>query len=359
MDPLHRLRDLPAQRERRGRGLAGHHTVYIKLCQDTSSNEEDDELLEFFPREARYRWARTDPYHKDGGRVRHYQNIKSDSCHATRVSFPQDLRGSLLGTDCLTTRTHGGYADFYTFTNPRTQTVTIDLENEGERLDTYLYLVRGSSITGSEVAHNDDYNGTRDSHLEQSLRAGTYTVVVTNYGRGRSRTGDYQLRIRAGSGCSVTAITEEETDGRWTTSDCESTRRPGAYVDYYTFEVTGTRTKRVQIDLDSREDSYLFLISGTSPAGTAYIQKNDDRSRYSRDARIRTYLSPGHYTIAATTYYEDATGTYRWKSRDTTKNGWRGRLTAPSILIIRQEAGGPAGYERARNGRGLGREKEV
>ena len=74
--------------------------------------------------------------------------------------------------------------------------------------------------------------------------------------------------------------------------------------------MTGTRTKRVQIDLDSREDSYLFLISGTSPAGTAYIEKNDDRSRYSRDARISRNLSPGHYTIAATTYYRGTTGSY-------------------------------------------------
>ena len=119
-------------------------TVYIKLCRDTRSNEEDDALLEFFPREARYRWARTDPYHKDGSRVRHYQNIKSDSCRATRVAFPHDIRGSLLGTDCFSTRTHGGYADFYTFTNPRTQTVAIDLGSDGEYLDTYLYLVRGS-----------------------------------------------------------------------------------------------------------------------------------------------------------------------------------------------------------------------
>ena len=287
-------------------------TVYIKLCRDTRSSEEDDALLEFFPREARYGWRATDPSHQDGGRVRHYQNFKSDSCHATRVAFPQDLRGALLGTDCLTTRTHGGYADFYTFTNPRTQTVTIDLENEGERLDTYLYLVRGSSITGSEVDHDDDSGDGSDSHLEQSLRSGAYTVIVTNYGRGRSRTGDYRLRIRAGAAnaaCSVTPITDEETDGRWSHSDCESSRRSGSYVDYYTFEVTGARTKRVQIDLDSRTDSYLYLISGTSPAGTAYIEGDDDDGP-GLDARIRRDLWPGHYTIAATTYGEDATGSY-------------------------------------------------
>ena len=158
--------------------------------------------------------------------------------------------------------------------------------------------------------HDDDSGDRRGaSKLQQSIRAGTYTVVVTNYGRGRVRTGDYRLRIRSGGGCSVTPITQEETDGRWSSNDCESSRRSGSYVDYYTFEVTGTRNKRVQIDLDSRTDSYLYLISGTSPAGTAYIERDDDGGP-GRDARIRRYLSPGHYTIAATTYDDDQTGSY-------------------------------------------------
>ena len=129
----------------------------------------------------------------------------------------------------------------------------------------------------------------------------------------RADTGAYcsnRSMVRAGGGCTVTPITEEETDGRWTTSDCESTRREDRYVDYYTFEVTGTRTKRVQIDLDSGTDPYLFLISGNNPAGTTYLAKNDDRSSYSRDSRIMMNLSPGTYTIAATTYRRDATGTY-------------------------------------------------
>ena len=53
-----------------------------------------------------------------------------------------------------------------------------------------------------------------------------------------------------------------------------------------------------------------LLISGTSPAGTAYIERDDDGP--GRDARIRRNLSPGHYTIAATTYRDDATGTWTY-----------------------------------------------
>ena len=74
------------------------------------------------------------------------------------------------------------------------------------------------------------------------------TSIAGKPAHNQIRTGDYRLRIWAGGGgCTVTAITRDETDGRWSSRDCESTRRPGSYVDYYTFEVTGSRTKRVQI----------------------------------------------------------------------------------------------------------------
>ena len=88
--------------------------VYIKSCVDTLSTEEDDALIQLFPLEARYRYQTTDPDHQDGSRTRHYENFRADSCHATDVDEGVDIRGSLLGTDCLTTQTHGGYADFYT-----------------------------------------------------------------------------------------------------------------------------------------------------------------------------------------------------------------------------------------------------
>lgn len=74
--------------------------------------------------------------------------------------------------------------------------------------------------------------------------------------------------------------------------------------------MTGTRAKRVTIDLRSRTDAYLYLISGTSPAGTTYLERDDDGGLVGRNSRIRRYLSPGHYTIAATTYYDDRTGSY-------------------------------------------------
>ena len=91
--------------------------------------------------------------------------------------------------------------------------------------------------------------------------------------------------------------------------DCESTRRSDRYVDYYTFQVEGTSSRQVQIDLESSDDSYLYLISGDDPSGTSYLER-DDNDGPGLDARIIRTLSPGTYTIAATTYDEDDTGYY-------------------------------------------------
>ena len=280
------------------------NTIYIKSCRDTRSSEEDEGLIEFFPREARYVWRSTFPEYQDGNRLRHYQHIRADACHATELEAPVEVRGSLLDTDCPTTQTEGGYADYYTFEVDRTSEYRIDLMRQEEYIDTYLYLLRGNRTTGSTVEYDDDGGDwSGNSSITSSLRRGEYTAVVTNYGTGRIRTGDYLLRIRETYDCPTRTILEEETEGEWSRDDCESTRRSDTYVDYYTFEVEGSRSKLVTIDLDSSEDTYLFLISGDSASGTNYLERDDDDGP-GRDARISRNLSPGEYTIAATTYHE-------------------------------------------------------
>ena len=290
--------------------------VYITSCHNTRSSEEDDALIEFLPLEARYRYQTANPYHRDGDRVRHYENIRADSCHATDVDYPVEVRGSLLGTDCLSTRTHGGYADFYTFYVSESGSFEIELmSDEGEEVDTYLYLLRGSRITGAEEDHDDDGGSGRNSELSLDLTRGDYTVVATNYGRGRIRTGDYMLKIRNEQSCPVQAISGRTTRGQWTHSDCESTRREESYVDYYTFEVTGSQSTRYRIDVDSSVDSYMYLIEGDSPARTDYLERDDDGGP-GRDARITRTMAPGTYTIAVTTYDEYETGSYTLRVRE-------------------------------------------
>lgn len=55
----------------------------------------------------------------------------------------------------------------------------------------------------------------------------------------------------------VRVIPHTSESTRWNTEDCKSTRRSGAYVDYYTFHSTVAAS--VKIDVESSVDSYLYL----------------------------------------------------------------------------------------------------
>ena len=236
--------------------------IHIKSCTATSSAEELSPLLEFHPRQARYEYGETAPEYLDGDRVRHYQHIRAESCGTVPVSYPAEVPGSWLGTDCYTSRNHGFYADYYSFSVPSTKAVQIDLSYAGDYIDTYLYLLRGDSYTGAAVTENDDHGGTHNSRIVHTVTQGDYTVVATTYGTSR-HTGDYQLSIRD-EGCPTTPFVGSQVAGSWTSSDCASSRRAGRFVDYYTFEVEGSQTGTVQIDLVSSTDPYLFLVTGVT-----------------------------------------------------------------------------------------------
>jgi hypothetical protein len=65
----------------------------------------------------------------------------------------------------------------------------------------------------------------------------------------------------------------------------------------------------VQIDLQSEEDTYLYLLAGGNNPGGAVIDENDDVEA-TRHSRIVHTLPEGGYTIEATTYYGKKTGSF-------------------------------------------------
>ena len=71
--------------------------------------------------------------------------------------------------------------------------------------------------------------------------------------------------LKAGpANCNPTTIplaSSYRGSGFWTSSDCLSALRSGKYADYYTFTLTSK--KRVQIDLESSTDTYLYLVTGS------------------------------------------------------------------------------------------------
>ena len=175
--------------------------VYIRACRATTEAERDNALLEIFPREAVHLWQNNaaQAIHRNAGaRVRHYENFRARSCHAMIAEFPFDIVRSWLATDCMSTQSTGGYADYYTFTVPIEQTIQIDLSYADQYVDTYLYLLEGNGTNGTFVTDDDD-SGTggngRNSRISRTLDDGIYTVVATTYSRDLL-TGDYRLRVQ-------------------------------------------------------------------------------------------------------------------------------------------------------------------
>jgi hypothetical protein len=109
--------------------------------------------------------------------------------------------------------------------------------------------------------------------------------------------------------CESTSIASNETiSGSWSTTDCNSLNREGAYADYYHFTLTATAT--VTIDLTSSGvDTFAYLIAGDQRSGLVLVSNDDGGA--GTNARIEYTLSPGTYTIEATTFSRaQATGSY-------------------------------------------------
>ena len=110
-------------------------------------------------------------------------------------------------------------------------------------------------------------------------------------------------RAQAGSACDVNDLgtlgteagTELTASGRWSTEDCNSRFRSGSDAHTYRFHVVDGG--RVRIHLASTEgDSFLYLLADDGRR----LADNDDGGA-GLDARIERDLTPGTYSVEATT----------------------------------------------------------
>ena len=86
-------------------------------------------------------------------------------------------------------------------------------------------------------------------------------------------------------------------------------QQPGrtSYARFYTFSLSQQR--EVQIDLMSETDTFLYLLEGAGMDGVIEAE-NDDVESGNTNSRIEETLAAGAYTIEATTYDADETGSF-------------------------------------------------
>ena len=219
------------------------------------------------------------------------------------------LNSSLSGTwvtSCASTHRTGKYAKYYTFTLSSSQQVSITLESSK---DTYLFLLQGSGETGTVITSNDDIaTGNTNSQIVRTLTAGTYTAEATTYDS--ATTGTFVISVAAGSSsgaCIKSINTDTNVSDSWVSS-CSSSHRPaGTYAKYFTFSLASSR--KVTIDLQSSQDTYLYLLNGSTQTGSV-IAENDDIVSGDTDSQIVRTLAAGTYTVEATTYGPATTGSF-------------------------------------------------
>ena len=190
--------------------------------------------------------------------------------------------------------------------------------------DTYLYLLSGSDSDGTVIAENDDATGQgTNSRITETLASGTYTVEATTYGSGT--TGSFNLSMDPSGttasppptdNCEST-VTSGPTPvqgglggvaitGRWVVG-CDSVHRSGRNASYISF--TQESPGQVIITLESSVDTYLYLLQGEGGSGTV-LASNDNYDGGGSNSQITRFLSPGRYTVEATTYSPSVTGEF-------------------------------------------------
>ena len=239
-------------------------------------------------------------------------STEATGCIPATLTLPASGISGSWADDCESEVPGRGYARYYTFTLPEEAEVAIDLTSS---VDTYLYLRHGSITSGTALHSNDDIeSGNTNSRIVATLAAGTWTIEATTYSP--NTTGAFSLNVSGGGGSGSTEATgcipatltlpASGISGSWA-DDCESEVPGRGYARYYTF--TLSESAGVTINLTSEVDTYLYLRSGSATSGTAQ-HSNDDIEGSNRNSRIVETLAAGSWTIEATTYNEDTTGSF-------------------------------------------------
>lgn len=165
----------------------------------------------------------------------------------------------------------------------------------------------------------DVYFGTAASPAFYQNVTGTSLAVSS---LANSTTYCWNVRAKSSCGASAASATRSFTtvaappgttpiacgqslSGTLATSDPRSTVRTTSYADSYSF--TGTAGSTVTITMSSTAvDSYLVL---KNPSGTVVAQ-DDDSNGGSNSKIVYAITTAGTYTLEATTYYANTTGSY-------------------------------------------------
>ena len=237
------------------------------------------------------------------------------ACSSTALTLPAaDVAGAWV-EDCQSSVSGRGHARYYSFTIEEHSDVTISLSST---VDTHLYLREGNASDGEFLHENDNIaEDDNNSRISEMLLAGSYTVEATTNGEADTYPEDFdggfaisvsaqatQTPVAVGCDPATLTLPADSIPGSWA-FDCHSDVPGRGYARYYSF--TLAERSDVTIDLASDVDTYLYLREDDGATGD-YLHQNDDVESGNTDSQIAENLAAGTYTVEATTYAEDITG---------------------------------------------------
>ena len=239
-------------------------------------------------------------------------------CKVVEIAADGSTASGAWAADCESAERDGRYARYYQFTLTDSANVSVVLESAAA--ETVLYLREGAGTTfGTHIGFNEgepDYNYHR-AVIEQTLGAGTYTIEATTYSA--SETGNFTLTVSGAGGtggpgpggCDVVEIAADGSavSGAWA-ADCGSQTRAGRYARYYQFTLAENANMSVVLK-SAAVETVLYLREGAGVTSGEHIGFNEGEADYNyRRAVIEQTLRAGTYTIEATTYSADETGSF-------------------------------------------------
>ena len=237
----------------------------------------------------------------------------------TLTGVVSETRTGSWSSSCTSDRRGGRAARYYSFTVSQNSVVTLILISSDA--DAYLYLLSGGR-DGTVVRSNNDYRPViSNAVIETGLEPGTYTVEATTNARGERGSFEFIIESAPLNVCETAlgtlsaGSTISRSSETWVDT-CDSANRPGRYANYYTFTLNQTVTVTIDLtapdgnsDGDPDTDTVLYLL--VSDWTGDFITVNDDKAgEDTTNSQIRIGLTPGTYTVEATTFPPSATGDF-------------------------------------------------
>ena len=217
----------------------------------------------------------------------------------TTIAVGQTRSGTLSASSGRSGGCPECFADLYRFSINSPQTLLMSMNSEA--FDTYLVVL---DTNGNVVVEDDDSGAGANAQIYQTFAAGTYLIEASSLEPGLG--GPYSLILETAAPPEVKPINVGQTvTGALTTSSGRSVGCAGCFTDLYRFSITAERN--LEIALRSEEfDAFLRVLDVNGET----VSNNDDENDNSTDSRIAGNLSPGTYSIEATTYEPGAVGAY-------------------------------------------------